>query len=363
MSIKILHIASGDRWAGAEAQLFTLLTGLDQQGCDVVAVLFNEGELASRLRNAGISVRIAPEEKLSLWQLIAVIRNILSEERPDVIHSHRQKENIVGAVANFISTRAASCRTVHGANEFKPNLKQNLQRYIDDCIGRWLQDRIVAVSDEMHISLGEKFGFERVKKIYNGVDIDGLMARLKPAEFKVADPNAVHIGIVGRLEAVKRIDLFLRIAQLLIERGMEVLWHFHIVGDGSQGDEMKALAKQLGVSDYVTFHGHQNDIASIISSLEAVVMCSDHEGMPMVALETIALNTKLVAHDVGGLRSLRGFDGVYLVSDNNLKEYFAILSGPVLDEKNKNNNDSFDQAFSKEAMTRKTLAMYKEMVG
>ena len=57
--LKILHIASGDRWGGAEAQLFTLLSHLHRNpALDVLAVLLNDHELAARLRERGIAVTV-----------------------------------------------------------------------------------------------------------------------------------------------------------------------------------------------------------------------------------------------------------------------------------------------------------------
>ena len=53
--MKVLHIASGDLWAGAEKQLYTLLLALRQSGQhQVMAIILNPGTLADKIREAGI---------------------------------------------------------------------------------------------------------------------------------------------------------------------------------------------------------------------------------------------------------------------------------------------------------------------
>src|SRR6185437_12124278 len=50
-ALRILHIASGDLWAGAEVQAFTLLCHLNRiPETEVAAVLLNDWTLAEKLR-------------------------------------------------------------------------------------------------------------------------------------------------------------------------------------------------------------------------------------------------------------------------------------------------------------------------
>jgi glycosyltransferase involved in cell wall biosynthesis len=64
---------------------------------------------------------------------------------------------------------------------------------------------------------------------------------------------------------------------------------------------LERLTQQLNLAQTATFHGHRRDIASCIAALDALVMCSDHEGLPMTALEALVAETPMVVHAVGGL--------------------------------------------------------------
>ncbi len=304
---RILHVASGDLWAGAEVQAFTLLSHLGRlPDTEVAAVLMNAGILADRLRSVGVPVYVFDEQKTVSFQLVIRLREVLRIWRPDVIHTHRQKENILASLANRSCHNVPSVRTVHGAGEHfgTPGLRGARQRVLtalDRWCGRALQQRIIAVTQELAGGLSRDFPAERIVVIENGVDFEALDQQCSVAEFRLAEPDAIHIGIAGRLVAVKRVDIFLESASQLRQKDSCRKWRFHVFGDGPLSRVLEAQAHGLRLDGSVTFHGHRNDIATCLASLDALVVCSDHEGMPMVALEAAAMGVPTVAHAVGGL--------------------------------------------------------------
>lgn len=305
--LRVLHIASGDRWAGAEVQLYTLLSQLQRRDdTEPHAILMNDGELAHRLRAAGIQVDIVDESRLGASAILRELCALLRQHRPDVVHTHRIKENILGALANRLTVRTASVRTVHGAEEHPPKglrqLPKHLLRALDRWVGRHWQQRIIAVSPPLAELLAEQFPRDRIVTIENGVDIEAVRAAATAVEFREQEPQAVHIGLVGRLDAVKRVDIFLETARLLCSRDTETDWRFHVFGEGGQRAPLEALTRRLDIDQRVCFHGHRLDIAACIAGLDLLIICSDHEGLPMTLLEALALGVPVVAHAVGGMQ-------------------------------------------------------------
>ncbi len=360
--LRVMHIISGDLWAGAEVQAYTLLKQL-QQHVQLKVILLNEGELAIKLRQLGIELIILPEANMNSLRLFFGVFWQIFKFNPNILHTHRQKENILGGIANFLSglfgRGGKSLRTAHGAPEFRPLGLQRLQMLLDLAVGRCLQRAVIAVSKELKIKLRGFYSEKKIHIIQNGVDIEALRNTVLPINF-VGDVNTKHLGIIGRLEPVKRIDLFLRTAAELqgTSCGGEN-WHFHVIGDGGRKGELVDLAQQLGLSRVVTFHGHRHDVANCIAGLDAVVMCSDHEGMPMVALETLALGVPLIAHNVGGLRELlAGFPDL-AVDDHRAEAYASCLQRvckqkPAL-------NVHLDEDYSAQDNCRKTLELYRRL--
>ncbi len=68
MSFKIVHIISGDLWAGAEVMAFSLIKELQNfNECEVSVILFNSGKLFEQIKKLGVPVYYISEEKMSFF--------------------------------------------------------------------------------------------------------------------------------------------------------------------------------------------------------------------------------------------------------------------------------------------------------
>ena len=306
--MKVLHIVSGDLWAGAEAQALLLITHLAAEpGLQVHAVLLNEGQLAQRLRAAGIAITVIEESRHSALPVLFRLWQLQCHFKPQVVHTHRLKENILGSIAARLAGVPISLRTVHGLDEHPPkglrSWPKRLLRSLDAWCCRYLQQAVVAVSADLGQQLQVRWPRARIEVIHNGIDALALQQVVRTCPPPQWDKSLLHVGIVGRLVPVKRVDLFMKTAALLRTR-MPSRWCFHVIGDGPLAAPLRALAGQLNLEDCVRFHGHVEPSASWLAALNLLVMCSDHEGLPMVALEASALGIPVVAHRVGGLSEL-----------------------------------------------------------
>jgi len=384
--LKVVHIASGDHWGGAEAQVHTLLVALQKQaGFSVHAIILNRGELAKRLQESAISTTILDEEKLNSLQILFQLRQLFSELRPDIVHSHRQKENVLSAIANFLSIRAPILNTAHGANEHFPpiwKLHKNVLRWLNWFCCRFLHHRIIAVSKDLAGKLEPFYPSHQLTVIENGLDIGATLLAAEGNGFRSDYPEGIHIGIVGRLAPVKRVDLFLQIAALLITDTVPTgkvstnnvstnnepqNWFFHIFGDGPLASALTQQAKDLNIGSRITFHGHRNDIARCIKDLDLLVMCSDHEGLPMTPLESITLDTPVIAHKTGGLIDiLDNHCGGLLVSNHHAEGYTEAIQSlidPNTDTKQllSQGKSRVEQQFSAKVNADKITKLYKQL--
>ena len=105
---RVLHIASGDLWAGAEVQLFTLVKTLHKYlNVPVSVILLNHGELENKLRAAGIKVIVLDEcetntEFLSIAEILFDIFPLISYDDKDIgdikliTHNRNDSEQVGG---------------------------------------------------------------------------------------------------------------------------------------------------------------------------------------------------------------------------------------------------------------------------
>jgi len=327
--VKVLHIISGDLWAGAEVQAYTLLTSLPQE-FELLVILMNHGELEQRLITAGIKTQVIDERSTTSIKIIRELMTCIRHFSPHIIHTHRQKENILGTIANLLSQwpkskRIRSLRTVHGAPEHSATGLKQLIIKLDQACGNYGQDAIISVSDDLTQKLQGQFKAERIYTIHNGINVQQL-AQVKPAsDIREGAEKTLHLGIIGRLEAVKRVDIFLQTAAYLIQQAPEQRFHFHVIGDGKLRAQLEELSNQLGLETAVRFHGHRTDSQAAIAAMDFVIMCSDHEGTPMTALETLALGKPLIAHKIGGLAEILQHYPELLVSRHSPEGYGQCL--------------------------------------
>jgi glycosyltransferase involved in cell wall biosynthesis len=132
------------------------------------------------------------------------------------------------------------------------------------------------------------------------------LARLTRTEARsqlgVSDQGRL-VGIVGRVSAKQKgHDVLLRALSQLGDgdAGVELV----VGGAGRDTDALRAFARELGVGDRVTFLGPLERPAELYCAVDALVIPSRFEGLPLVALEALALGVPGIASAVDGLADL-----------------------------------------------------------
>ena len=110
------------------------------------------------------------------------------------------------------------------------------------------------------------------------------------------------IGAVGRLESEKRFDLLLNAFAQIHNRYPHTM--LAIIGEGSLRPDLEASIRAAGLGSSVRLLGHRTDIIALHHAFDLFVQSSEREGTPNAVLEAMAMETPLVATDVGGTGEL-----------------------------------------------------------
>ena len=79
-TISICHLASGDRWAGAEVQVRNLFCSLSQnRRLSLCAISLNEGRLGGESRRCGLEVLVLPESQMGFWRIVSEASKFLKD--------------------------------------------------------------------------------------------------------------------------------------------------------------------------------------------------------------------------------------------------------------------------------------------
>jgi L-malate glycosyltransferase len=301
--LRVMHLVSGDLWAGAEVQVYHLLRAAEREHTlEIKAVVLNPGMLAKRLSTAAVDVVVLDEARQSFPSLARSVLRLAREWRPAVIHTHRRKEHFLGALAARLSG-ARVVGTIHGRGEFQHSLlnaRQKLLRGAETMTLSCIHDKLVMVSDEMAQEL--PYPATHTVVIPNGIDV---AATREAAVRGVAleDRGHIHIGFLGRLVPVKQVDHIIEMVALL-EGADPGGYMLHIVGDGPLRTELEQLSRSLGLRGAIHFHGFSDKPMPVLARMDLLLFASAHEGLPMTALESLALGVPIVAPPIGSLSSL-----------------------------------------------------------
>lgn len=105
----------------------------------------------------------------------------------------------------------------------------------------------------------------------------------------------LNLLVVGRLIALKRVDVAIETVALLRNRGMAA--SLTVVGEGEKRRELERLTNELGISDSVEFAGWIADPVELRNHYRrafALLLPSEFEGLGLVALESMAAGTPVV---------------------------------------------------------------------
>jgi L-malate glycosyltransferase len=322
--LRVCHVASGDLWAGAEVQIASLLQAFKSDPeIELSAILFNHGTLYDRLTNSRIPVQVVSETQLQPVQLIARLRAHFIEWRPNIVHTHRYKENcLAGLAAAMAGNRPLIVQTVHGIHEGLKGwqqFKMGCYSLLDGFVTGHVAGGAIGVSAEIADCLKTRFPRVPVACIHNGISCvtPAPCGTTTRKELDIPD-NAFVVGMVGRLTPIKGLEYLLRALQPLVQEPDSPPIRAIVIGRGPLRPQLESLAGHLGIHRSVCFLGERHDVQTLLPLLDLFVLPSLHEGIPMALLEAMAAGCPVVASQVGGIPEVvrQGIEGTLVPSGN-----------------------------------------------
>lgn len=371
--IRVLHLISGDLWAGAEAQAFVLVSSLfGLPELDLTVIILNEGKLAKELRRIGLQVVVIDESAHGFFPVLRLIKENLKDRNIDILHSHRYKENVLGALLKKSGTVRYLVQTVHGLGEpFKglKMLKARLYNFLDLHYTRKYFDKVHTVSFDIREKLNRKIDAAKLVTIHNSTNTADTTVTRSADEIRSElgiGENQLIVGSAGRMVPVKGYDIFLRAARIILEKKPET--RFILAGDGPLLQELVDTAREMGIQKHVMFLGFRDDPVDVINALDVFVVCSHNEGIPMVLLEAMALGKAVVATKVGGIPEIIRNDISGLLVEPGDVEGLAsacmrILDKPAVRKKLENESEKrIKEQFTSEVQRERVLRMYHQLM-
>jgi glycosyltransferase involved in cell wall biosynthesis len=298
--VRVVQILATGTNGGAQEHVYSLMSRLDQSRYSTTVVALSGGSAARKLQRAGFSVIVMdePDDAIAVGELTAHLADI----RPDVIHTHMYRADVVGtkaaiALANAGHRRPYVVSTVHSSRIRASEDRATLRALTPE------MDQLIAVSKAIERKIAdERPGLAPVRLIYNGVDLDRYDHQEPCCTLRDEygmEPGSQIVGVVARLEPEKGHQTLLDAWPHVLRKVPDA--YLLIVGEGSRRDALEQQAAANRIAHRVVFTGRRDDVPAVTAALDVAVLPSHREAQGLSILEAMALSRPVVASDVGGI--------------------------------------------------------------
>lgn len=194
--------------------------------------------------------------------------------------------------------------------------------------------------------------------IYNWIDTEIAHSVCYNADSK-------RIVSAGRFSREKGFDLLIKAFAPVAKRHPD--WTLDIFGDGEFFEQIKAMAKEYGVSDNINFLGMRSDLRERYGDYAMYVLPSYHEGLPLVLLEAKLNRLPIVSFDIRtGPSEIveNGKNGILVEPYDTEKMADAVCQLIENSEKRQKMSDAASEnieKFSKETIKNRWKALIEEL--
>jgi glycosyltransferase involved in cell wall biosynthesis len=370
---------------GPSIQAITLSRFLEAHGYETRLVRGREGPREGSMNSLAEALRVEPIDLPTLKRnigvgdlasLVFLVRQ-MREWQPDILHTHAAKAGTLGRLAALLSGRRRPpviVHTFHGhvlTEYFSPLVSAAFTR-IERVLGRYTTC-LIAVSDEVRADLIRLRVAppERILVLPLGFDFSRFDA---PAEQRRKRREAFRRGLripldarlvtlVARLEPIKRVDRFLRVANSMTAPAL-----FLVVGDGALREELQGSPEAARLEDSLIWVGLRDDMADVYFGSDVVAVTSDSEGTNVSAIEAQAAGVPVISTRVGGMPSVVNHGETGLLIEPDDERGFADALEQILQDDElrqrlgRNGSDRARANFSLDRLVADIDALYRRLL-
>ena len=317
---RILYLHAGAEMYGADKVLLELIKGLDSKEFEAHVILPNDGVLVEALRQVGAQVSVLdyPILRRKYFNPKGIADYIRSynfyakqialyarEHSIDMVHN-----NTAAVLEGIYLKRKLKLPLIWHVHEIIVKPKA-ISDFINMLMGRYA-DKIVTVSQAVanHIKQSPFIKDSQVEVIYNGVDnavyypMDASSIREK---FDIEE-DALVIGMIGRVNAIKGQNDFIEAVEPLLEKNKTAV--AFLAGGVFPGEEwrLEELDNRIASSSVVSQIyriDYYDKTSELYNMFDIFVLPSiKPDSLPTVVLEAMACSKPVVGYNNGGIAEM-----------------------------------------------------------
>lgn len=279
-------------WSGGAERVYHCAKGFLQEGHNVVVVCLPTSRLNKLLKDKIKVYNIHPFTDLDIFAAIKIFY-VLIKHKVQIIDVHSPKFYwLCVFIGRLLNKKVFITRNVEYR---KKGFKKRINRILYN-----LCNGVITVSEKVRENLIVDFSIDenKVKTIYGGFDFDSSELKDLRHRYEISTKEIVF-SIIGRIEKNKGQDFAIGIIKNLVEKGYNV--RLFIIGPVEEKvfyDTIVNMINSYNLNENVIFTGFVNNVRDYIFSSDIILCCSEYETLPRNVIESLCLNTPVVATSV-----------------------------------------------------------------
>jgi glycosyltransferase involved in cell wall biosynthesis len=300
-AMRVLHVISGQYYAGAERVQDLLAQHLPAAHCDVGFACVSADQFPSKRQCQQVPLARTAMRYPWISKAVEQIVRMIKDDAYDLVHSHTPRS----AWAAVRAAKIAGCPFVHTMHDVSLGQPQNLTRRVFGAytISRLRVADVVTTVSPTTAALAQQLELGKTRRmILNGVpSARPQFQRTPPGD---TDGHGTwNLGTVGLIRPCKGVEVLVRAVKRLRDRGCHA--EATVVGTfytPQYERQVMDLVSSLDLNAHIHFVGFSDNVPAHLETFDLFVMPSiGPEGLPMVLLESMAHGLPTLGSDVAGV--------------------------------------------------------------
>lgn len=333
---RVLQIVNKMGYGGIETFLMNIYRNIDRENIqfDFAVATSEKGEYDEEIKNMGGNIFYYVPRRKSIKQYKSSIEKILQENEYIAVHMH------VSSLTSILPLKLAKKRGIknrfmHAHNTYQAGFIHNILNKVNQLGTADIITQKFACSTEAgQYVYGRKNEFIL---IHNGIEAKRFSTDIEKREIirsqlNLEEQNIAFIN-VGRFTYQKNHVFLIDIFKEVVKQNTNAI--LFLVGKGELEEDIKEKVKNENIDKNVKFLGIRSDIPDLLQAMDAFLLPSHHEGLPVVGIEAQAAGLKIFASNtISG--DLKITDLVeYLSLEQTAKEWADYILKENLDKKDR----------------------------
>ncbi len=302
--LRILTIVFSKSWGGLEMVACNVARELNDLGHEVAIVSAANSPISKYCSDHNTShIAMSPLIKycdfITAWRLA----RIMEEKQIDIIHVYISKDLSTIGLAKKIAGRGKVVFSQHMDSHYPKK----------DIFHRWVFGKVDMITTatkavRQHVLDHTRMSHSKVTCIYNGVNLEKFnphVASINRKDYMIPK-NANIVGIVGRLDRLKRQELLVNAAPKILKIYPDTF--FLIIGEESRSktgtgykQELINLITGKNLNDTFRLIDFVPDVQRLLGLFDVAVLTTPKETFGMVLIEAMAMKIPVVGTNAGGV--------------------------------------------------------------